>query len=434
VNVRRREIFGWAMYDFANSAYTTVIVTVVYSVVFPKLIVGDAPEFRLGNGLWSVTLALGYALCLPTLPLLGAVMDHVGHRKRWLLASTLVTVGATAALWWVEPGQVALAMILLVVSNFGFSVGESFIASFLPDLGPPDSLGRISGGAWALGYVGGLSSTALVLFGLGPLEADNFERLRWIGPLTAGWFALAAVPTFLLLRDRGLPRPLAAGASLIGSALSQVRSTLSLLPKLRDLSFFLLSYLAAMAGLSIVVSFAFIYGDQVIGWSASTQALMFVLTQISATLGAVGFGFLQGWLGDKPTFGLTLVVWLLAVVSIWATPLLGVQLSGTGLDPEQIFLGVGVVAGLCLGATQSAGRSIIGVLAPADRVGELFGLWGVAGKMAAILGLLSLGALQAALGLRLAVLVTAVFFLVGLGLLLPVNVARGRQAAASPLV
>ena len=108
--VRRSEIFGWAMFDFANSSYTTVIVTVVYSVVFPKLIVGDAPDFRMGNLLWSVALSVSYALCVLTVPVLGAIMDYAGHRKRWLFASYLVTVIGTALLFFGTPEQVWLAM------------------------------------------------------------------------------------------------------------------------------------------------------------------------------------------------------------------------------------------------------------------------------------------------------------------------------------
>ncbi|MEQ1507609.1 MAG: MFS transporter, partial [Myxococcota bacterium] len=146
----RSEVVGWAMYDFANSSYTTVIVTVYYAVVFPKIVVGDA---RTGNLLWSVALSISYGLVVLTLPVLGAWMDHVGHKKRFLLASTVITVVATAGLALAGPGATALAMVLVIVSNYGFSIGESFVASFLPDLGPSSLLGRISGAAWALGYV-----------------------------------------------------------------------------------------------------------------------------------------------------------------------------------------------------------------------------------------------------------------------------------------
>ena len=140
-----REIFGWAMFDFANSSYTTVIVTVVFSVIFPRLIVGDGPEYRQGNLLWSVALSVSYGLVVLTAPVLGAIMDFRAAKKRFLFGSYLLTVAATALLYFASPGQVWLAVVLVVISNYGFSVGESFTSSFLPDLGPTEELGKISG-------------------------------------------------------------------------------------------------------------------------------------------------------------------------------------------------------------------------------------------------------------------------------------------------
>jgi len=419
------------MYDFANSSYTTVIVTVYYAQLFPSVIVGDD---RLGNLLWSVALSLSYGLTVITLPLLGALMDTAGRRKWFLAASTILTVAATAGLGLVGPGAVGLAMGLIVLSSYGFSVGESFIAAFLPDLGPASAWGRISGFAWGLGYIGGLGSTALVLGALGDPVPGN-TAARWAGPMTAAWFAVAAIPTFLLLRDRAVPRPQPEGSSLVRTSLAQLQRTFREARRYRDLMMFLVSYLFAMAGLSIVVSFAFIYGRQVIQWSSGTQAAMFGITQISATVGALGFGWLQGRIGDKATYALTLLVWVVSVVLIRITPTLtdlGRALVSPSLEVETVFLGVGALAGLCIGATQSASRTLVALLSPPDKVGEFFGLWGVFGKLAAIVGLLSLGVLQAQLGLQSAILVTAVFFGIGFVVVLAVDVDRGRATAADP--
>lgn len=430
---RRGELFGWAMYDFANSSYTTVIVTVYYAVVFPKIIVGDAPDYPLGNLLWSVALSVSYALVVVTLPILGALMDHTGHRKWFLLGSTVLTVVATFGLGVAGPGAVALAMVLVILGNYGFSVGESFIASFLPDLGTPEQLGRISGMAWGFGYIGGLMSTALVLFGLGPPDPGN-PLSHWAGPVTALWFAIAAIPTFLLVTDRSRPKPLPPGQTWLTVGFSQLGGTLREARRYQDLWVFLVSHFFAMAGLSIVVSFAFIYGDQVIHWTAGTQALMFVLTQLTASIGALGFGWLQGRLGDKQTYALTLVVWCLAVVLIRATPVVGDGVRavfGPDIPDSQVFLGVGVVAGLCIGATQSAARTLVALLSPPDKIGEFFGLWGMFGKLAAVLGLLSLGLLQATFGLENAIVVTGLFFGLGLVVITFVDTNRGRKAARS---
>jgi UMF1 family MFS transporter len=427
-----REIFGWAMFDFANSSYTTVIITVVFSVIFPKIIVGDGPEYRYGNLLWSVALSISYALVVVTAPFLGAVMDYRAAKKRFLFASYLLTVVATAALWLATPGRVGLAMAMLIASNYGFAVGESFAAAFLPDLGPKKDLGRISGYAWGIGYVGGLVSTAIVVFSVGEQTVENLERLRWIGPMTAAFFFLAAIPTFLFLRERGQPRELPAGETLTHVGLTRLRTTVGELKDFRDLVWFLGGLFFATAGLSIVISFAFIYGDQVIHWKPKTQLFMFVLTNLSAAFGAVLFGAIQDRWGNLRTYRLTLVVWVLAVLCIYQTPRIAQVMSTITSKPwasEDVYLFVGTLAGLCLGATQSAGRTIVAIFAPESKSGEIFGFWGLTGKLASIFGLLSLGLLQNALGLERAILVCALFFLAAWALSLKVNESRGLAAA-----
>lgn len=422
------EIFGWAMFDFANSSYTTVIVTVAYAIVFPRLIVGDGPDYAWGNLLWSGTLSASYALVVLTMPILGAVMDHAGDKKRWLAASWALTIATTAGLYFGTPSTVWLAVLFVILSNYGFSIGESFTASFLPDLGPPEKLGRISGMAWGLGYFGGLAATLAVTFGLGQPTPENFENQRLIGPVTAAFFFFGALPTFLLLKERGVGKPLPAGQSYLTIGFVQLWATLGELRRFRDLVVFFASFFSAMAGLSIVVSFAFIYGDQIIHWSAGTKTAMFVITQFMAAFGALGFGVVQTRLGDIRTYALTLLVWTFTVGLIAGTTTI-VDALGGAVSAERFFLLVGCFAGLCLGATQSAARTIVALMSPSDRVGEFFGLWGLFGKLAAIFGLVSLGALQAHLGLQVSILLCGVFFLLAFVIVLFVDEDRAKEAA-----
>ncbi len=427
----RKEIVGWAMFDFANSSYTTVIITVAFSVVFPKLIVGDAPDYRLGNLLWSVGLSISYALVVLLAPALGAYADAHAAKKRLLFASWLFTVVTTAALWLATPGNVALAMFLLVVSNLGFALGESIVSAFLPELGPKDQLGSISGFAWGLGYVGGLLSTFVIVTVVGEQTLENFERVRLIGPMTAAFFFVAALPTFAWLRERAVPHPGAPGTSPIRESYARLRATLSDVRGYRDLARFFGSLFFSMAGLSVAISFAFIYGDQVIRWSPGAQVGMFVLTNVAASVGAIAFGKLQSRWGNLRTYRLTLIVWVVAVLAIASTKSLAGLLAGVapGVTATNVYLVVGALAGLCLGATQSSGRTIVAIFAPGSKSGEFFGFWGLFGKLAAIFGLLSLGLLQQALGLETAILVCAAFFATSYALSLGVDEARGIEAA-----
>ena len=429
-----REIFGWAMFDFANSSYTTVIVTVVFSVIFPRLVVGDGPDYPLGNLLWSVALSVSYGLVVLTAPVLGAITDFRACKKRFLFGSYVLTVAATAMLYFVSPGHLVLGVVLVIVSNYGFAAGESFTSSFLPDLGPAEELGKISGFAWGLGYVGGIACTALVLAVVGPQTLENYDRVRLVGPITAAFFLIAAIPTFMFLRERGTAKVLPPGESLVGMGIRRLLETGRSLRSFRDLLVFFVAFFFAMAGLSIVISFAFIYGDQVIRWSPTSQMLMFVITNLTATVGAIGFGFLQQRWGNLRTFNLTLGIWMVAIVGIWGTTGITVWLNsqlGTAWLAEHVFLVMGSLAGLCLGATQSASRTIVAVFSPASKSAEFFGFWGLFGKLAAIFGLLSLGFLQVSLGLRSAILLCSLFFLVALVLMVFVREQRGRDAAVA---
>lgn len=430
----RKELFGWAMFDFANSSYTTVIITVVFCVIFPRLIVADGPEFRLGNLLWSVSLSVSYLLVLLTAPVLGAIMDYTGAKKKFLFASCLLTVVATAALYFVRPGGILLGMLFIILSNIGFSYSESFVSSFLPGLGPPEDLGKISGWAWGLGYFGGLLSTALVMFGLGAgvYTLENFPRLRWVGPVTGAFFLVAAIPTFLWVKERAAARPLPPDENYFTIGFKRLRRTFSDIREYRDLMILLGSFFFAYAGLSIVISFAFIYGDQVVRWSAQTQMLMFVITQFTAAGGALLFGVIQDRWKAKQTFILTLVIWVVAVTLIYGvgpvTEFLN-RLWGTSFREEHVFLVIGSLAGLGLGSTQSACRAMVGLFSPDTKAGEFFGLWSFTSRLAAIVGLMGLGLLQTLLGLQRAVLVCSVFFFIALVVILFVDVERGKRIA-----
>lgn len=430
----KRELFGWAMFDFANSSYTTVIITVVFCIIFPKIIVGDGPEYRLGNLLWSTSLSISYLVVLLTAPLFGAIMDYTGLKKKFLFGSYILTVIATAALYFVGPGDIVLGMLLIILSNVGFSYSESFVSSFLPNLGPPEDLGKISGYAWGLGYFGGLISVAVVIFGLsaGVYTTENFQNLRLVGPVTGLFFLIAAIPTFLWVKERTAPRPLSKNENYITIGLKRLKKTFLDIRDYKDLIILLTSFFFAYAGLSIVIAFAFIYGDQIIKWSSSTQILMFVITQFTAAAGAFLFGIIQDRWKAKPAFILTLVLWIVSVSLIYGvievTAFVN-SVTGFALQEAHVFLVVGFIAGLGLGSTQSACRAMVGLFSPDTKAGEFFGLWSFTGRLSAIVGLMGLGLLQTLFGLQKATLVCLVFFLMSLVIVLFVNEERGKMIA-----
>ena len=428
----RREIFGWSMFDFANQAFTLLIITVIFGDLYTRIIVGDAPDYRLGNLLWSLALCLSYLLVVLTAPLLGAVMDHACAKKRLLFASYVLTVVATALLYFVTPGLIWLGFALIVISNTAYSAGESFIASFLPSLGAADELGKVSGFGWALGYAGGLVAAGFALYFLGEVSAANFDRVRWVGPFSAFFFLIAAIPTFLWVREPALGPRRALQAGFLAEGHRRLMATVHSISRFPDLSRLFVSILFAMAGVYVIVAFSFIYGAQVIGWSEGTRNLMFIVVQITALLGALLFGWLQGGLGGRLTYALTLCLWICAILAIYFVAELTALLNqglGMHFDIEQVFLFAGLLSGLSLGSSQSVGRALVGAFSPEHRAAEMFGFWGMFSKLAAIFGIFGVGLLQWIFGLQGAVLFCIVLFACALVPLATIDEARGIRVA-----
>lgn len=428
----RREIFGWSMFDFANQAYTLLIITVVFGDLYSRIIVGDAPDYRLGNLLWSLALCLSYALVVIGAPLLGAVMDYAQAKKRLLFISYILTVLTTAMLYFVEPGWIWLGFVLIVISNTAYSAGESFIASFLPFLGGPEEQGKISGVGWALGYAGGLVAAGFTLLVLGEVSAENFERIRWVGPFAGVFFLLAAIPTFLWVREPAIGRHRSLSPAFLATGYVRVLETVKSVGRFPDLARVFISILFAMAGVYVIVAFAFIYGAQVIGWSETTRNLMFIVVQVTALAGALLFGWLHGVIGGRLSYALTLVLWIVAILAIFyvreLTDWLNVRFA-TELAVENTFLFAGLLSGLSLGSSQSVGRALVGMFSPEARAAEMFGFWGLFSKLAAIFGLFAVGLLQLVFGLQGAVLFCIVLFALALVPLATIDEARGIEAA-----
>ena len=243
---------------------------------------------------------------------------------------------------------------------------------------------------------------------------------------------MAAIPTFLWLKERGVPKP--HGVSYRQIAQQRILGTFHELRYFKDLSVFLVSLLFSMAGVYIIIAFAFIYGAQVIGWDESVRNIMFIIVQVTAAAGAIGFGFLQDKLGAKHTYQMTLALWVAAIVAIWATPALTEWLNqqfGWQWQAQHLFLVVGCLAGLSLGSSQSASRALVGVFSPLEKSAEFFGFWGLANKLAGVLGIVMLGVLQTLIGLQASILLCVGLFIAAMLICVGVNERRGREAAVA---
>jgi MFS transporter, UMF1 family len=411
--VRVREVWAWSMYDFANSAYTTVVITAVFSAYFVGAVAENKPWATFA---WTAALSVSYAAILFTGPLIGAWADAHAAKKRLLFATTLGCVLFTAALYFAQPGAIALALVFLIFSNYFFGAGENLIAAFLPELADSRAMGRVSGWGWSFGYLGGLIALGICLYYItlsssAAKPASHFVPVTML--ITAAFFAAAAVPTFLFLRERAVPQP------RMENPWVRVKETLQHAQQYQDLRRFLLCLLFYQAGITAVVSLAAIYAEQAMKFTTQQTIALILVVNITAAVGAFGFGYLQDAVGHVRAVAITLVGWIVMVV-----------IAGFSQSHSSFWLAANL-AGLCMGSSQAAGRALVGYLAPPARLAEFFGLWGLAVKAASIFGPLTYGAvtLVFAGNHRLGIFVTGLYFVIGLFLLRRIDVERGRVAA-----
>jgi UMF1 family MFS transporter len=420
-NVSRREVWSWAMFDFANSGYTTVVITTIFNAYFVSVVARDQDW---GTFAWTATLAVSYVLIIITAPILGIYADVYAAKKRLLFFTTIGCIFFTLLLSFVGPGDLWLAIFLVILANFFFGSGENLIAAFLPEIAKSNSLGKISGWGWSLGYIGGIvslgCSLAYVLWAQEQgQQSEQFVPVTLL--ITASLFAISCIPTFLYLKERAQPQPLLHSHSVVSEVFSRLGNTIKQVRNFRDLTRFLICLIFYQAGIQTVVVIAAIYAQQVMHFDHSDTILLVVLVNVTAALGAFVFGNIQDKIGHIPTIALTLIGWIIMVLLAW------------GAQDRTMFWFAANIAGLCLGASQSAGRALVGYFSPLLRRAEFFGLWGLAVKLSSIIGPITYGLVSwiSHGDHRLAMLITGSYFIIGLLILMGINLQRGRQAALS---
>jgi len=420
---RRREIWSWAPYDFANSPFTTLVVTFVYATYFTQAIADDPIH---GTALWSRGVTITAIVVALASPLLGAIADRGGYRKLFVLLSTLVCVAATALLYRVMPGQVVAALVLFVVANIAYEFGTVFYNAFLPDIAPPGRIGRVSGLGWGIGYIGGLLALVLALVGFVQAETPWFgfsreagENVRATNLLVAAWFLLFSLPLFLWVReDRS--RAIPAGQA-VAAGFKQLAWTFREVSRYRQTVRFLIARLVYNDGLVTIFAFGGIYAAETFDFTLEKVLLFGIVINIAAGAAAIAMGYLDDVIGGKRT----IVVSLIGLIG--ATTLAIVATN-------EVWLWVaGILIGIFTGPNQSASRSLMGRFVPKAVENEFFGFFAFSGKLTAFIGPFLLGVLTDWSGSqRVGVSIVLVLFVVGLALLLTVDEEEGARARTEP--
>ena len=425
-NAGRRELLSWALYDFANSGYTTVVQTTIFSAYFVGVVAGTAQGVSPGLStlLWSLAIGIANFIVMISGPLIGAIADHRACKKPFLLISSVGCIVSTALLALVGPGDIWLGMVLVTFSAIMFASGENLIAAFLPEIVTEENMGKMSGYGWSLGYFGGLLTLGICLAYITWAKQQGMSETHYVPVtllITATIFALTAMPTFLWLRERAIPAVWDRSLSSLQVSFARLAHTFKEASRFQDLLWFLITLGVYQSGVSTVVVLAAIYAQEVMGFDTQSLIVLIMVVNVTAAVGAFICGHLQDRMGSVPTLAITLVIWIVAVLA-----------ALFAREPSHMWI-AGNIIGLAMGASQSVGRALVSKFSPAERAGEFLGLWGLVNRLSAIVGPMSYGLINywSNGDHRMSLLSTLSFFIVGLALLSKVNEGRGKAAAIS---
>ena len=422
----RRERWAWYLYDFGNSAYAAVVLLAVYSAYFQGKVVGGAE----GSRLWGLAVAIAMLVVAVTSPFLGAIADHSGFKKRFLLIYTAVSVIFTAGLFFAMPGNLWIGMGFFIIAEIGYRGAQVFYNALLPEIAEPEEMGRISGYGWAIGTGGGIICLLLILpliMFLGDSFADDTFIVRLALPITALFWVLSAVPLFRWLPERTQAKPLPAGENYLSVAVKQLRKTIRKAGRFKEFVKYIIAFLVYNDGVIMALDFAAIIGAVLYGMDQEQLIIFVIVVQITNVVGAYLFGLLVDRIGGKRS----LVISILMMIGVVIWLYLNQSLTG--------FFIIGAFAGFAMAGVQSVSRTMVAMFSPPGQAAEFYGFFAVAGRTSSFIGPAVYGwlAAEAALwyqreggqtvalaeqsGQRLAILSIAAFLLVGMLLLSMVN-------------
>jgi len=397
------QIFSWTLFDFARTAFSVMIKTVGYALYFRAIVMLSSPN---GDLYWGISDSISMLAAAVLSPILGAASDYARGRKRFLLGFTLLCVVFTALLVTVRPGMIFLGMLFFILANIGFEGGYAFYDAFLPRITTEKNYGRVSGYGFAMGYVGALTILALS-FPLikGGFEPSNIFNFRLSFGIAAVFFLIFSLPLFFFLKEQRVR--LARKIPYIRLGFRRAFKTLKHIRSYRNIAWFLLAFFLYIDAVNTIIFFAAIFAQVTLHFTEVEVIIFFLVTQTTAILGAVLFGILADHIGPKKTISITLIMWICVVIGAFF------------VESKIAFYGVGLLAGLSIGSSQSSSRSLMAKLTPPEHAGEFFGFYdGICGNASAILGPSIFGLISAVTGnQRLAVLSIGFFFIMGLSVL-----------------
>ena len=425
----KKERIAWYLYDFGNSAYASVVLLAVYSAYFQKQVVGGAE----GSRLWGLTISVAMIIVAIAAPIMGAIADYSGAKKRFLFFFTALSVIFTALLFFTQKGTVALAILFFLLAEIGYRAAQVFYDALLPEIAAPEETGRIAGTGWAIGSAGGIVILLLILPPI-IITKSTLIVVRSSLIATAIFFALASIPIFTWLTKRAKPQQLPPGENYINLAFKQLRETIRAARGFNEFLKFMLAYLIYNEGVIIALDFAAILGAVLFGLEQTGLIIFFILVQATNVVGALIFGNLQDRIGGKRSLTISIIMMVLCIIALYFA------------QNQVHFFIIGAFVGIAMAGIQSVSRAMVATFSPSGKSGEFFGFFALTGRTSSFIGPAVFGWLAAELtlwyqsqgqsvelaeqsGHRLAIFSIAAFLVVGWALMLLVNEKKAREAA-----
>ncbi len=416
---QRREIIAWCMYDWANSAYSTIYITVLVGYLQRAVLPDDRGVRAYGWGIGGTMLVAAFLS-----PILGAIADAQANKRGWLFLTTALGAGASMLMFFATPQRPWFFVALFLISNLNYELVQGFYNAFLPEIADDAHMGRVSAWGYGTGYVGGglMLVVALLLLSQGEawgLPTDDGFLPRLCLLLMGVWWFVFSLPILLVVRDKARPRW--QGQSLAATALTglrEVKRTLGHIRRYRMLAIFLIGFLIFNDGVMTVISQASVFAEKVLNMEIGDLVKVILMIQFVALPGALLVGWVADRIGQKPTLNICLGVWVV------------VLLTGFFITETWQFWVMAVFVALVMGGTQSVSRTIMGLMTPEERSGEFFGFFNLSGKAVSVFGPIFFSEILARTGsAHLAIVSLLVFFIVGWLIIVPLDIARGQREA-----
>lgn len=426
---QQRQLWSWISYDVANQSFTLIVNTLLFSIFFSEVVVRDNAK---DDTLWAITYGVSMLLAALASPLAGAAADERAWKKKGLIATGLVCSFFTCLLGLIQPGQIWLAMALYIPANFAFALGENFLASFLPSLARQDQVGRVSGFSWGCAYFAALMLLVVTAGGMIVMDLQKSEQWRPFFIFAGLWFIAFTIPTVLWLKEPVIDQDQHSKSNILTVGFVRLGETLKQLKNYRDLAMLMLASLFYGTGMSVVVFFASKLAGEY-GFTAAKMVIFVAVITVSGIIGTIIPMMFQDRVGHRKSTIFLLGVWIFAACSfaLYAHlhELHELKADGSTYPTWPLWL-IGNLLGFGLGSLGSANRAFVGYLAPPDRAAEMFGIWGLMFKLAAIMTF-PFAYMKDTVGTPQALILLAGFLGVGLILTLFINEKRGHAAAQS---